>query len=105
MPQFILIAYDAKDDSALQRRMDAREAHLASITKAKAAGNAIAGLAIIENEKMVGSVVITNFNARADFDAWLAADPYTIGGVWTDVTVLEGKMAPTFAELITQGNL
>lgn len=100
MPQYILIAYDAKDAEAPNRRMAMREAHLESVKKARANGNALAGLAIIENEKMAGSVIVTNFDSRAEFDAWLAVEPYITGKVWDDITVLDAKIGPSFEDLI-----
>lgn len=105
MPQYILIARDSTDEEAPARRMAARAAHLAAIAKARAEGKVVIGLALTDaNDAMIGSVVVTNFDNRAEFDAWLAEDPYTIGNVWSDVTVLTGKIAPTFADLI-KGNV
>ena len=36
---------------------------------------------------MVGSVLIVEFESRADVDAWIANDPYVTGGVWEQVEV------------------
>lgn len=104
MKQFILIAYDAKDADALNRRMASREAHLASIVEWKAKGNILLGMALLNDAgQMHGSLIVTNFADRAAFDAWLAADPYITGKVWQDITVTEGKLPPTFSEFLPKG--
>ncbi len=101
MKQFIIIAYDATDDKALDRRMAAREAHTKAITELRAKGNALCGSAILdEDEKMIGSVVITNFPSRADFDAWLETEPYVVNKVWERVVVLNGRLGPSFTDLL-----
>ena len=101
MKQFIIIAYDAKDEGAQQRRMDARLAHLELITQMRAAGQILFGIAILDSrEKMIGSLVVANFLNRAECDNWLKAEPYVVGKVWHDITVLDGKLPPTFADLI-----
>lgn len=101
MPQFILIAYDAKDDGAYDRRMSVRDAHLASIAKARSEGKIICGLALTDaNEKMTGSLIVTNFAKREHFDTWLAEDPYTTNKVWEQIIVLDGKLAPAFQDLL-----
>jgi uncharacterized protein len=101
MKQFILIAYDAKDADALKRRMAARDEHLRLIAELRAKGNMLFGAAITdENDKMVGSVIATNFPSREQFDAWLKVEPYVTHKVWQDIKVLDAKLAPTFADLI-----
>jgi len=85
---FLVIAMDGKDAGALDRRMAARDAHLAGIKKLKEQGQFIAGGAILDDAgKMIGSSVILSFPDRAALDACIAADPYTKGKVWQDVTV------------------
>lgn len=101
MSQFIIIAYDGKDEAALQRRMDARDAHLSLVQELKASGNALAGIAIADDAgTMIGSVMVMDFPSRADCDAWLAREPYVAQRVWQDITVLNGKLPPTFAHLL-----
>lgn len=101
MKQFIIIAYDATDDKAIERRMAARDAHTQTISKLRTEGKILCGTAILDDkEKMIGSVVITNFASRAEFDAYLAAEPYIVGKVWEKVTVLPGKLGPSFNDLL-----
>lgn len=95
--QFLVLAYDARDEGAPQRRLDAREAHLASIAQFKASGNIKMGAAILDDDgKMVGSCIIADFPHRGALDAWLASDPYILQDVWEDVYVQGCKIAPSF---------
>jgi uncharacterized protein YciI len=99
--QFIIIAYDATDEKALERRMASRAAHVEEINRLRAAGNALCGIAIQDdNDKMIGSVVITNFASRAELDKWLATEPYVVNKVWEKITILNGSIGPSFADLI-----
>ncbi len=101
MKQFIVIAYDGKDEGAYERRLRIRSSHAESIGKLRAEGKILMGVAITDdNGKMIGSVVVTNFPSRAEFDGWLAHEPYVMGKVWEDITVLTGELGPAFADLI-----
>jgi len=101
MKQFILIAYDAKDEGAYERRMKARPAHMAGVDILRNEGKIACGIAITDdNGKMIGSVMIMNFPSRAEFDTWLATEPYVTGKVWDNITVLNGQLPPTFLDLI-----
>ena len=61
--QFLVIAYDGTDDKAPERRMAAREAHLAGIVKMKEEGKAIYGVAILnDREQMIGSALVVGFS-------------------------------------------
>lgn len=95
--QFLIIAQDATDADALARRMANREAHLAHIAKAKAAGIAKMGAALFnEQDTMNGSAIIAEFATRAELDTWVASDPYVTGKVWDKIEVLICKIAPSF---------
>jgi uncharacterized protein YciI len=101
MRQYILIAYDAKDEGAPGRRMAVREEHLDLIAQLRARGNALIGVAITDpNEKMIGSLIVVNFPSRVELDAWLKIEPYVTHHVWEDITILNGKLAPAFEDLI-----
>ena len=105
MKQFIVVAYDAKDEGAHERRMQTRKAHVDSISSLRDTGNIICGVAITDDSgKMIGSVVVTNFESRATFDTWLAEEPYVKGNVWGDITVLNGEIGPSFADLIKKAS-
>ena len=60
--QFLVMAYDGTDDKAPERRMAARETHLAGIVKMKEEGKAIYGVAILnDREQMIGSALVVDF--------------------------------------------
>jgi uncharacterized protein YciI len=95
--QFLLLAYDATDEAALPRRMAAREAHMALVEKNKAAGRARYGAAIVdESGKMIGSMMVVEYESRKAVEDWLAEEPYITGKVWDKVTIQPCKIAPPF---------
>lgn len=97
--QFLILAYDAKDEQALSRRMAAREAHMALIRTSKAAGHARYGAAMLDDTgKMIGSMLVVDYPSRADVDAWLAVEPYITGKVWENISVIPCKTAPAFEQ-------
>ncbi len=69
---------------ALNVRLDNREAHIGWL---KAAGDRIkaAGPWMGEDEAMAGSLLIVDFENRAELDAWLATDPYALAGLFESV--------------------
>jgi len=92
--QFLITAYDGKDDGALDRRMSMREAHINGANQLKEAGHLIAGGAILdEAEQMIGSTMFVEFDSKAELDQWLASDPYVTGNVWQDISVLPIRLA------------
>lgn len=92
--QFLLTAYDGKDDGALDRRMSVRKAHINGANELKEAGHLIAGGAILdEAEQMIGSTMFVEFDSKAELDQWLASDPYVTGNVWQDISVLPIRLA------------
>lgn len=92
--QFLVTAYDGKDDGALDRRMSVREAHINGANQLKEAGHLIAGGAILdEAEQMIGSTMFVDFDSKAELDQWLASDPYVTGNVWQDISVLPIRLA------------
>lgn len=98
--QFLILAYDARDADAPVRRLAARQAHLENIAAYKARGHMIVGAALLDDAgNMVGSVLMVDFPGRAECDAWLAADPYTVQNVWGEVRVQACRVAPAFAAL------
>lgn len=86
--QFMIVAYDGLDEGALNRRLAARESHIAGAIALKNMGHLIAGGAILDDaERMIGSTIYVDFASRADLDDWLQQDPYVIGDVWRDITI------------------
>ena len=91
---FLVTAYDGTDGCAPARRQAAREAHLAAARKLKDEGVMLFGAAILDDAgNMIGSAMLVDLPDRAAVDAWLAADPYTTGKVWQDVTILPCRVS------------
>lgn len=95
--QFLILAYDATDAGALERRMKVREAHLATIARYQDKGHMHIGAAILDqNNKMIGSCIIAEFENRDALEVWLAEEPYLTGNVWDNVQVMPCKIGPSF---------
>lgn len=93
--QFLVTAYDGKDEEAMQRRMTAREAHLEGVKTLRAQGTFINGGAILDDAgQMIGSTLYMEFGTREELDAWLHADPYYTGRVWLDVKIQPIRLVP-----------
>lgn len=93
---FVVIAHDGKDAEAPQRRQAARPRHMERVRPCAERGELLAGIALLDRPDgaMVGSVVVLDLPDEAAVRAWLAEDPYTKEGVWRDVTILPGRVAP-----------
>jgi len=48
--------------------------------------------------QMIGSVMIVEFNSRAELDSWLAEEPYVTGNVWQKIDIKPCKVAPSFCK-------
>ena len=70
----------------LQTRLDNRDAHLAVI---KDLGDRLfaAGPLLNDQDEMVGSVLIIDFDSADAADEFCAADPYAQAGLFQDVTI------------------
>ena len=92
--QFVVIAHDDTDAEAPGRRQAARQAHLEGARHLREEGAILTGGAILDEAgAMIGSVVIVDFETRADLDAWLASDPYVTGDVWRRIEVHPFRVA------------
>ncbi|MDP6788491.1 MAG: YciI family protein [Rhodospirillales bacterium] len=92
--QFVVIAHDGTDAEAPERRRSAREAHLAGARRLKDADAIVTGGAVLDEAgAMTGSVLIVDFETRAELDAWLASDPYVTGDVWRRIDVHPFRVA------------
>lgn len=93
---FLVIARDHKDSEAINRRLEQREAHLKGVKALKAQGKVCYAVALIEEEKMVGSVMVFSFDTREEFENWKRNEPYITGNVWNDIEVSECAIPPLF---------
>ena len=72
----------------LQTRVDNRSAHLAYI---EASGVVEMAGPYLNDGAMTGSLVVLNVETLAEAQAWAAADPYAIAGLFESVTITEWK--------------
>lgn len=86
--QFIINAYDATDENALERRMSVRPEHLENIKRIKEKGSVVcAGGMTNEEGRTIGSFLVMEFESKELFDEYLANEPYVIHGVWEKINV------------------
>lgn len=86
--QFIITAYDATDEKALDRRMAIRPQHLEGIKKVKEIGSVVcAGGLTDEGGKVKGSYLVMDFPTKELFDEYLNNEPYVVNGVWEKINV------------------
>ena len=86
--QFVVMAWDGTDEGALDRRLATRPRHLERIEPFVDSSNVLVGGAILDEDgRMIGSVLVMDFDTRDELDDWLRNDPYTTEGVWQRVDV------------------
>jgi|AGTN01.2.fsa_nt_gi Uncharacterized protein conserved in bacteria len=101
--QFLVLGYDGTDKQALERRMAAREAHIAGCDELHKSGKMLYGAAILDDDgKMIGSAIICDFEDRKELDGWLNEEAYVTGKVWEKIEIKPCKVGPSFAHLNTQ---
>jgi len=94
MNQYLITAYDYTDTDALNRRMNVRPHHLEGARALKESGNFIKGGAMLNEEgKMIGSVMMMQFESDEQLEAWKQNEPYITQKVWETVDVKPFKVA------------
>lgn len=94
MKQYVVVAQDGKDEEALDRRMAARPEHLAVAKGLKGSDNLIIGGAMLNDDgKMIGSVMIMQFESDEKMQEWYDNEPYIKNGVWKFVEVMPFRVA------------
>ena len=78
--QYLVIAYD--HDDALERRLESREAHINGARQLMSEGKILNAGALIEDDKMVGSTLLIDFEDEDEIDQWLENEPYVKNNVW-----------------------
>ncbi|MDE1150997.1 MAG: YciI family protein [Micavibrio sp.] len=95
--QFIIMGHDHAD--AKPRRAESRQAHLDALAPLKDSGRVLYAAALLDDSaEMVGSMIVADFDSRAEVDAYLAAEPYVQNNVWGKIDVTACKVAPSFAK-------
>lgn len=97
--QFIVIGRDGTDSKALDRRMAAREAHLATARQMHETGRWLYAAALLNDEgNMTGSVIVCDFESEEALRReWLDTEAYVTGNVWESVEVTRAAVAPFWA--------
>jgi uncharacterized protein len=96
--QFLVIGYDGTDEQALSRRLAVRENHIARNDELRDEGKLLYGVAILDDGgKMIGSVLIYEFDSRNELDEWLKLEPYVTGNVWQKIEIQHCRVGPTFS--------
>ena len=72
----------------LQTRLDNRAAHLAHI---EASGVVEMAGPFLHEGAMTGSLVVLNVDTLEQAEAWAAADPYALAGLFESVQITEWK--------------
>jgi len=94
MNQYLVTAYDYTDDGALKRHMDMRPHHFDGARELKANGNFVVGGAILDDDgKMVGSIMILQFEDEEQLEAWKQSEVYITQKVWESVDIKPFKVA------------
>lgn len=82
--QFIIRAYDGP--GKLEERLAVRPDHLKNLQKVMDRVVCAGGL-LDDQGKMKGSVLIMDFDSRAELDEYLASEPYVTAKVWDKIEV------------------
>ena len=82
--QFMVKAYDG--EGMLEKRMAVRPRHLEGMKKLGKHVLCAGGL-LDDEGKMKGSVLVLEFNSRAELEGYLASEPYVTEKVWETVEV------------------
>jgi uncharacterized protein len=91
---FVIHAYDYTDAEALERRMSVRAKHLEGAKILKINGNFVMGGALLSpDEKMIGSMMVVDFEDENQMNQWLQNDPYVTGKVWEKIDVKPFRQA------------
>ncbi len=86
--QYLVLAFDGTDEDAPSRRQAARQEHLEATKRLNETGVvALAGAILGADGGMAGSALIVEAESEEAVRELLAADVYTRGGVWQEVTV------------------
>ena len=85
---FLIVAYDGKDENALERRMSVREKHFANVMKIQEKDHVhCAGGITNEAGQLVGSMLVVSFDTREQLDEYLKTEPYVVNNVWQDIRI------------------
>jgi uncharacterized protein len=92
--RYVIHAYDGTDEGALERRMAARPSHFEGAAVLKANGNLVMGGALLDPDgKMIGSMMVVDFETEQQLADWQAIEPYIQQKVWQKIDIKPFKQA------------
>lgn len=84
MKQFVIKAYDG--EGKLDKRMEVRPRHIEGMEKMKEHILCAGGM-LDDDGKMIGSLLVMEFENREQLDEYLAHEPYVVEHVWERIEV------------------
>ncbi len=84
MKQFVIKAYDG--EGKLDKRMEVRPRHIEGMEKMKEHILCAGGM-LDDDGKMIGSLLVIEFENREQLDEYLAHEPYVVEHVWERIEV------------------
>lgn len=91
---YVVHAYDYTDPQAPERRLAARPLHLDRAKELKTNGHFVLGGALLSpDDRMIGSMMVVDFDNETYLRAWLDTDPYVTGRVWEKIDVKPFRQA------------
>jgi uncharacterized protein YciI len=94
MNQYLITAYDYTDAGALERRMEVRPHHFDGARELKKNDNFIFGGAILNDEgKMIGSIMVMQFETEEQLEKWEQTEPYITQKIWESYDIKPFKVA------------
>ena len=82
--QFVIRAYDG--EGMLDKRMEVRPRHFEGMERMKE-HTLCAGGMLDEDGKMIGSLLVMEFQTREELNEYLANEPYVVENVWERIEV------------------
>ena len=95
--QFVITAYDG--EGMLEKRMEVRPLHLEGMERLKK-HLIVAGGLLDDEGKLKGSVLVMEFQNRAEVDEYLAREIYVAEHVWEKITIERMNVVYAHAERI-----
>ena len=95
--QFIVLGYDGTDEAASERRMTNRPLHLERIRKQRTEGKVMYAAAFLDDQnRMIGSMIVYEYESKEALEAALEEEPYVTGSVWETIEIKTAQIPPLF---------
>lgn len=91
---YVIHAYDYTDNQAYERRLAVRHRHFDGARQLKADGHFVLGGALLDpDEKMIGSMMLLDFDSEDQLNDWLQNEVYHTGKVWERIDIKPFRQA------------